>query len=331
MTAALPNSKGDINSLFMWSLNQLDTPVQKFLDHGDVISEFWWINKGVSASNMVRIKTSWIAHIKIATRYTIFFSFFSILQISLSNDQTLKCWQINSSPSSCGSEALNETFFDAQDTLTKMGDVFDTMSSALPIVEEAFEVVEEDRTVTRKKERRFKPQEVKFKMSCGQELNNLSKIKLKHLQLKKVSKQYCRLFAQFQLKDLGARRLHIKINFHRDVWPSSPLPQVSFSQGCDLERPLRNQIVKALKNTANYHIRESQPCLEPCVRHLDFLVYCLERDGYISERMLRSHLHMSKNWFSGYRKRKKELAFQEVAWSVRWGRCLRANSLHWLA
>ncbi|KAK9510437.1 hypothetical protein O3M35_005226 [Rhynocoris fuscipes] len=236
MVVIPPMRHGD-NSLLLWNLTNLNSPVHSFVGHNDVVLEFDWGKRVESADYQL---------------------------ITWSKDQTLRIWQIEPFLQKlCGVE--NERTLETPITdlgndviLTDMplaeGSNLNSEITCLCLTDNSCATNEALPTVISSQPNSLE-QELSFLK------NNLPNITVNSIDLEK---REC--FLKVSINE-HIVQLHIQFPVG---YPHGLAPTFDFTTGTVINSEWKIKIQKLLKHSAQQRVKKNRPCLESCLRQLVF-------------------------------------------------------------
>nr|XP_033799761.1 GATOR complex protein WDR59 isoform X3 [Geotrypetes seraphini] len=243
VTVMVPQLRRE-NSLLLWNIFDLNTPVHTFVGHDDVVLEFQW-RKQKEGSKDHQLVT-W------------------------SRDQTLRMWRVDSQ--------LQRLC--ANDLLDGVDDLLDGMS-LLPEQEKALHTQDSEHqsNTSHGEEEVFredfqpnqlmggKPDHLGLPQTLQQEFS-LINVQIRNVNVEMdAMNRSCTVSAH-----CGNHRVKMLVMFPVQ-YPNNAAPSFQFVNPTTITSTMKSKLLKILKDTSLQKVKRNQSCLEPCLRQL---VSCLE-------------------------------------------------------
>uniref|UniRef100_A0A8C6X5U5 GATOR2 complex protein WDR59 n=1 Tax=Naja naja TaxID=35670 RepID=A0A8C6X5U5_NAJNA len=243
VTVMVPQLRRE-NSLLLWDVCDLNTPVHTFVGHDDVVLEFQW-RKQKEGSKDYQLVT-W------------------------SRDQTLRMWRVD-----CQLQRLCSS-----DHLEGVEELMDGIS-LLPEADKALPVQETEpqQNFTHGEEEILKEDSQKSFL-VGKKLDQLGlpqtlqqEFSLINVQIRNVNMEMDAVNRNCTVSvHLSNHRVKMLVMFPAQ-YPNNAAPSFQFVNQTTIPSTMKAKLLKILKDTSMQKVKRNQCCLEPCLRQL---VSCLE-------------------------------------------------------
>ncbi|XP_058011410.1 GATOR complex protein WDR59 isoform X7 [Ahaetulla prasina] len=243
VTVMVPQLRRE-NSLLLWDVCDLNTPVHTFVGHDDVVLEFQW-RKQKEGSKDYQLVT-W------------------------SRDQTLRMWRVD-----CQLQRLCSS-----DPLEGVEELIDGIS-LLPETDKALPVQETEpqQNFTHGEEEIFKEDSQKSFLA-GKKLDQLGlpqtlqqEFSLINVQIRNVNMEMDAVNRNCTVSvHCSNHRVKMLVMFPAQ-YPNNAAPSFQFVNQTTIPSTMKAKLLKILKDTSMQKVKRNQCCLEPCLRQL---VSCLE-------------------------------------------------------
>ncbi|XP_069460287.1 GATOR2 complex protein WDR59 isoform X3 [Ambystoma mexicanum] len=237
VTVMVPQLRRE-NSLLLWNICDLNTPVHTFVGHDDVVLEFQW-RKQKEGSKDCQLVT-W------------------------SRDQTLRIWRVDPQLQRlCANEMLDpvEELMDGISLLPEQEKALHSQDSELPnsghLEEDALkEVIETKQLPGGKTDQMGLPQTLQQEFS----LINVQ-IRNVNIEMDAVNRS-CTVSVH-----CGNHRVRLMVMFPVQ-YPNNAVPSFQFVNPTTITSTMKATLLKILKDTSLQKVKRNQSCLEPCLRQL---------------------------------------------------------------
>ncbi|XP_030059494.1 GATOR2 complex protein WDR59 [Microcaecilia unicolor] len=243
VTVMVPQLRRE-NSLLLWNIFDLNTPVHTFVGHDDVVLEFQW-RKQKEGSKDHQLVT-W------------------------SRDQTLRMWRVDSQLQRlCANELLDgvDDLLDGMSLLPEQEKALHTQdsehqSNASHGEEEVFREDFQPNQLTG-----GKPDHLGLPQTLQQEFSLINvQIRNVNVEMDAVNRS-CTVSAH-----CGNHRVKMLVMFPVR-YPNNAAPSFQFVNPTTITSTMKAKLLKILKDTSLQKVKRNQSCLEPCLRQL---ISCLE-------------------------------------------------------
>ncbi|XP_067386241.1 GATOR2 complex protein WDR59 isoform X2 [Emydura macquarii macquarii] len=243
VTVMVPQLRRE-NSLLLWNVSDLNTPVHTFVGHDDVVLEFQWRRQKEGSKDYQLV--TW------------------------SRDQTLRMWRVDSQLQRlCVNDILDgvDELIDGIALLPEPDKTLHTQdsepqqSSGHGDEEALKEDFQNNLLVGRKSDQLALPQTLQQEFS----LINVQ-IRNVNVEMDAVNRS-CTVSVHF-----GNQRVKMLVMFPVQ-YPNNAAPSFQFVTPTTISSTMKAKLLKILKDTSLQKVKRNQSCLEPCLRQL---VSCLE-------------------------------------------------------
>ncbi|XP_032086781.1 GATOR complex protein WDR59 isoform X2 [Thamnophis elegans] len=243
VTVMVPQLRRE-NSLLLWDICDLNTPVHTFVGHDDVVLEFQW-RKQKEGSKDYQLVT-W------------------------SRDQTLRMWRVDCQLQRLCSSDLLEGVEELIDGISLLPEA----DKALPVPE-----TEPQQNFTHGEEEIFKEDSQKSFL-VGKKLDQLGlpqtlqqEFSLINVQIRNVNMEMDAVNRNCTVSvHCSNHRVKMLVMFPAQ-YPNNAAPSFQFVNQTTIPSTMKAKLLKILKDTSMQKVKRNQCCLEPCLRQL---VSCLE-------------------------------------------------------
>eukprot|EP00069_Balaena_mysticetus_P009809 bmy_20384T0 len=258
VTVMVPQLRRE-NSLLLWNVFDLNTPVHTFVGHDDVVLEFQW-RKQKEGSKDYQLVT-W------------------------SRDQTLRMWRVDSQMQRlCANDILDgvDEFIESIALLPEPEKTLHTQDTDhqhnSSHGEE--EVLKEDPPSSLLEEK--KSEQLGLPQTLQQEFS-LINVQIRNVNVEVLGLSELSLACGWRLMDAADRSCTVSVHCsnHRvkmlvkfpAQYPNHAAPSFQFINPTTITSTMKAKLLKILKDTSLQKVKRNQSCLEPCLRQL---VSCLE-------------------------------------------------------
>ncbi|XP_039209658.1 GATOR complex protein WDR59 isoform X2 [Crotalus tigris] len=243
VTVMVPQLRRE-NSLLLWDVCDLNTPVHTFVGHDDVVLEFQW-RKQKEGSKDYQLVT-W------------------------SRDQTLRMWRVDCQLQRLCSSELLEGVEELMDGISLLPEA----DKALPAQD-----TEPPQNFTHGQEEIFKEDSQKSFL-VGKKLDQLGlpqtlqqEFSLINVQIRNVNMEMDAVNRSCTVSvHCSNHRVKMLVMFPAQ-YPNNAAPSFQFVNQTTIPSTMKAKLLKILKDTSMQKVKRNQCCLEPCLRQL---VSCLE-------------------------------------------------------
>ncbi|XP_024911189.1 GATOR complex protein WDR59 isoform X2 [Cynoglossus semilaevis] len=240
VTVMVPQLRRE-NSLLLWSMSDLNSPVHAFVGHDDVVLEFRWRPQKQDSKDYQLV--TW------------------------SRDQTLRIWRVDPQLQRL---CLNDVMEDLMADMSLNLDLSNSLSSQEPLSQNSIVP-----TTGNLRDLSTSPTRHELVGGSGLPQTLQQEFSLVNLQIRNVNVEMdavncsCVVSAHF-----GSHQVHLVMKFPAQ-YPNNTPPTFQFVPPTTIPSTMKTKIQKILTDTSLQKVKRNQNCLEPCVRQL---VSCLESD-----------------------------------------------------